>query len=131
MGKKMSKIDKKVIDFFKYLKNNRNIEKLGTNSDNKTEPIHRWFSFLPGFSHVFVKTTLEYFYPDKDSKDFISLDPFMGSATTAIAGESFGINIVGNESNQFLYKIGRVKLAQIVFWSEIKLEEIAIIERRK
>lgn len=105
----MSKNDKTVIDFFKYLKNNGNIEKLGTNSDNKTEPIHRWFSFLPGFSHVFVKTTLEYFYPDKDSKDFIALDPFMGSATTAIAGKSFGINVVGNESNQFLYKIGRGK----------------------
>lgn len=109
MGKKVSKIDKKVIDFFNYLKNNGNIEKLGTNSNNKTEPIHRWFSFLPGFSHVFIKTTLEYFYPDKDSKDFITLDPFMGSATTAVAGKNFGINVVGNESNQFLYKIGQGK----------------------
>ena len=55
----MLKIDKKIIDFFKYLKTNGNIEKLGTNFDNKNEAVHRWFSFLPGFSHVFVKTTIE------------------------------------------------------------------------
>ncbi len=106
-----TEIDQKVADFLKYLKTNGNIEKLGTNSDNRTEPVHRWFSFLPGFSHVFVKTTLEYFYPQENgAKDFTVHDPFMGSATTAVAGKNFGINVVGNESNLFLYKIGKAKI---------------------
>ena len=104
-------IDQKVTDFLQYLKTNGNIEKLGTNSDNRTEPVHRWFSFLPGFSHVFVKTTLEYFYSQENGvKDLFVHDPFMGSATTAVAGKSFGINVVGNESNLFLYKIGKAKI---------------------
>jgi DNA modification methylase len=106
-----TEIDQKVTDFLRYLKTNGNMEKLGTNSDNRTEPVHRWFSFLPGFSHVFVKTTLEYFYPKENgAKDFTLHDPFMGSATTAAAGKSFGINVVGNESNLFLYKIGKAKI---------------------
>lgn len=108
LNKKMPKIDQKVTDFLKYLKINGNMEKLGTNSDNKNEAVHRWFSFLPGFSHVFVKTTIEYFKPKAD-EPYTIFDPFMGSATTAVAGRSFGINVIGNESNQFLYKIGKAK----------------------
>ena len=127
----MLKIDKQIIDFFKHLKTNGNIGKLGTNSDNKNEAVHRWFSFLPGFSHVFVKTTIEYFKPKAD-EPYAIFDPFMGSATTAVAGRSFGINVIGNESNQFLYKIGKAKthvVKNIESLTKIKQEVLA--EARK
>lgn len=109
----MSKIDNKIIEFFKYIKTNGNIEKLGTNSDNKNEAIHRWFSFMPGFSHIFVKTAIEHFNLGKQANHYKVFDPFMGSATTAIAGRSLGVKVVGNESNLFLYQIGKAKAHMI------------------
>ncbi|MBW2003420.1 MAG: hypothetical protein JRI72_02240 [Deltaproteobacteria bacterium] len=104
----MSEIIEQVSDFFKYLKTNGNMEKLGTNSDNKTMPIHRWFSFMPGFSNVFVDTTFSYFKFNNNGCRVY--DPFMGSGTTAVVGRKYGITVVGNESNRFLYEIGKAKL---------------------
>lgn len=109
----MLKVDQKIKKFLEYIKNNGDIEKLGTNSDNKTEAIHRWFSFLPGFSHVFVKTTIEYFKPDKIDEHYNVFDPFIGSATTAVVGGQLKVNVIGNESNPFLYKIGMAKIHRI------------------
>ncbi|MCK9573867.1 MAG: site-specific DNA-methyltransferase [Candidatus Omnitrophica bacterium] len=84
------------------------MEKHGTNSDNKTMPIHRWFSFMPGFSNVFVDTTFAYF--DINENGGQVYDPFMGSGTTAVVGRKYGITVVGNESNKFLYEIGKAKI---------------------
>jgi DNA modification methylase len=103
----MPKKDSEIQKFLKYLHNNGRLEKLGTNSDNKSETIHRWFSFLPGFSNIFVKTTLEHF--KTQNNNYCVFDPFIGTATTAVVGRNLGVKVVGNESNQFLYKIGKAK----------------------
>jgi DNA modification methylase len=127
----MPKIEQKISDFFAYIKTNGNIEKLGTNADNRNENIHRWFSFLPGFSHLFVKTTIEYFKTKKENGNLIIFDPFMGSATTAVVGKQLGINVIGNESNKFLYKIGKAKIHQIAKPEYIEDIKKIIIEEAK
>jgi len=95
-------------EFLRYLKNNGNLQRLTTNSDNKKAPVHRWFPFLAGFSHLFVKETFRYF--NMDEKDLV-FDPFMGSGTTALVGKEIGVSVVGNEINPFLYKICKAKIA--------------------
>lgn len=95
--------------FLKYLKSNGNLERLTTNLDNKRSPIHRWFPFLVGFSHLLVKETINYFLEEKNRKDYFVFDPFMGSGTTGVVGREIGVNVFGNEVNPFLYKICKVK----------------------
>lgn len=103
--------DLEIQKFLKYLKDNSNMEKLGTNSDNKSETIHRWFSFLPGFSHIFVKTTFEHF--KTQNNNYCVFDPFMGSGTTAVVGRNVGVKVIGNESHRFLYEISKIKTKKI------------------
>lgn len=70
-------------------------------------PIHRWFPFLAGFSNKLVEETVKYFsMTDNGSTLF---DPFMGSGTTGVVGNEFGINVIGNESNVFLHEICKLK----------------------
>lgn len=97
----------KVVEFLRYLKNNENLQKLGTNFDNKNKAIHRWFSFLPGFSHKFVETTFNFF--NVKGNNYCVYDPFMGCGTVAVVGKNLGIKVIGNESNRFLYTISKAK----------------------
>ncbi len=100
-------VDGQIEAFLKFLKSNGKMEKLGTNYDNKTMSVHRWFSFMPGFSNVFVNTTFEFF--NARENNYCVYDPFIGCGTTAVVGKNFGIKVVGNESNRFLYKISKAK----------------------
>lgn len=105
----MSKKNSEIKKFLKHLCGNNSVEKLGTNSGNRTAPIHRWFSFLPGFSHSFVKSTFEFFHVARDN--YLVFDPFIGTATTAVVGRQMGVNVIGNETNRFLYKISKAKIS--------------------
>ena len=95
-------------NFLEHLRSNGNLQRLTTNLDNRKAPVHRWFPFLVGFSHLLVKETLRYF--NLNEKDLV-FDPFMGSGTTALVGKEIGVNVVGNEINPFLYKICKTKIA--------------------
>lgn len=104
---KTSGEDSEVAKFIRYLQSNGQMEKLGTSHENRKQAIHRWFSFTPGFSHLFVRTALEFF--GLKGMEYRVFDPFMGSATTGVVGIELGVNVVGNESHKFLYKVGKAK----------------------
>ncbi len=98
--------DKQMIEsFYKYLKANGNIKKFATNFDNNKEPIHRWFPFLAGFSNKLVLETIKFF----NLTNKVIYEPFMGSGTTGVVGKEIGVNVIGNESNEFLYRICKLK----------------------
>ena len=99
--------DLKIQNFSDYLKNNGNLNRLTTNSDNNNAPVHRWFPFFAGFSYRFVNETISYF--DMADNGAVIFDPFIGSGTTGVVGKEQGIEVVGNESNLFLYKICKLK----------------------
>lgn len=98
--------DLEIQNFLSHLENNGNLNKLTTNLDNKKVPVHRWFPFFVGFSHKLVKETIKYF---KIDSNYLIFDPFIGSGTTGVVGKELDVNVIGNESNIFLYKICKVK----------------------
>jgi hypothetical protein len=97
-----------VQSFLEYLDTNSNLKILATNYDNRKAIVHRWFPFLVGFSNTLVKETVSHF--NKDKCDYTVFDPFMGSGTTAIACKELGVNVVGNETNEFLYNVCQAKI---------------------
>jgi len=95
--------------FLKRLANNGRLTKLATSADNQRAPVHRWFPFLAGFSHLLVKEVVNFFEPEEEGN--LLFDPFMGSGTTGVVGKEVGINVIGNEVNPFLYKICKTKMS--------------------
>ncbi len=91
----------------KYLIENESLATLSTSLDNKKMPVHRWFCFSPGFSHALVETAFNYF--GLVGNDSLVFDPFMGSGTTGVVGKHLDVNVIGNESHPFLYKIAKAK----------------------
>jgi DNA modification methylase len=100
--------DSEIQNYLGYLEKNGNFERLTTNLDNTRAPIHRWFPFLAGFSHKLVTETINYF--DLEKKNYFLFDPFIGSGTTGVVAKGLNVDVIGNESNKFLYKICRIKI---------------------
>lgn len=74
---------------------------------NKNEPIHRWYPFVEGYSKEFIQTIIN---ENKDKDIKCCLEPFSGSATTALELQNLGIKCYSFEINPLMYLIGKVKL---------------------
>ena len=62
---------------------------------NKTEPIHRWYPFVEGYSKEFIKSIIF----ELDKKDIVCLEPFSGSGTTALELQNLNIKCISFEVN--------------------------------
>jgi hypothetical protein len=78
-----------------------------TFADNLSLPIHRWFRYSAGFSAVWAQRLIE---QEKAKGRRTLLDPFAGSGTTVIEGESSGLRSIGIEAHPFVARIARAKL---------------------
>ena len=74
---------------------------------NKSEPIHRWYPFVEGYSREFIQAIIN---ENKDRDIKCCLEPFSGSATTALELQNLGIKCYSFEINPLMYLIGKVKL---------------------
>jgi len=97
---------------------------------NKTEPIHRWYPFVEGYSKDFIKSIID---ENKGKKIKCCLEPFSGSGTTALELQNQGIKCYSFEVNPLMYLIGKVKLEteysyeRALFWfDEIKQTRITL-----
>lgn len=72
---------------------------------NASFPIHRWYSYVEGFSWNFVRKILQSY----SKKDFIVLDPFCGSGTSLVECCNLGIRSIGYDVNPFLTFVSDVK----------------------
>lgn len=94
---------------------------------NKTEPIHRWYSFVEGYSKEFIKSIIS----EVGEKGIICLEPFSGSGTTALELQNMGIKCISFEVNPLMYLISRVKLyrnysyKEATAWYEYILKEVS------
>ena len=72
-------------------------ERLPTNTTTANHPIHRWFSFIAGFSPEFVENVC------RDSlsgrRPALLLDPFAGCGTAPLEAVTQGIDAVGYEAH--------------------------------
>lgn len=115
--------------YFDYLGENSNVKSLTTNADNNKVPVHRWFPFLAGYSHKFVEETIKYF--SVNCGENTVFDPFMGSGTTGVAAKDLGVNIIGNESNFFLYNICNIKLNSNIDGNKVIDYGLMILEKAR
>lgn len=73
---------------------------------NKSEPFHRWYPFVEGYSKEFIESILK----EMDNEDLVCLEPFSGSGTTALELQNNGIKCYSFEINPLMYLIAKVKL---------------------
>jgi 16S rRNA G966 N2-methylase RsmD len=71
-------------------------------ANNKQRPIHRWTSYLEGFSESFVYDIIKQFGLSSDHR---ILDPFAGSGTVNVAAMMKGIDSVGIEINPTIFRV--------------------------
>lgn len=81
---------------------------LGTGEDNRREPIHRWFPFMPSFSSSLITKPLD--SVSTAESRYTIFDPFVGCGTTAVAGHLLGHKVIGHEANEFMYRVSLGKL---------------------
>lgn len=87
--------------------------------ENKCLPIHRWVTWIAGFSAGFAGNTISKYLPHPAENSLV-LDPFAGVGTTLIEALRKGINTIGFEINPFAALVSRVKLQSI----QIDLKEL-------
>lgn len=76
---------------------------------NKTEPFHRWYPFVEGYSKEFIQSIIQ----EMDKSTLTCLEPFSGSGTTALELQNLGIECYSFEVNPLMYLIARVKLEKV------------------
>lgn len=110
-------------------------EKGGTFSLNKTEPIHRWYSYVEGYSSCLIAEELKTLLALKPNVETI-YDPFCGTGTTALVASTYGINSFYSESNPFMQTVIETKIngvqkldADVV--STLLIEYLALINEIK
>lgn len=75
-------------------------KKGGTFSLNKAEPIHRWYSYVEGYSSCLIAEELKNLLALKPSIETI-YDPFCGTGTTSLVASTHGIKSFYSESKEF------------------------------
>ena len=81
------------------------LRRLGTSSDNRHRPIHRWYPFIEGYSADMLLLGL-----DLASKERPTIhDPFGGSGTTCLAASQLGFDSSFCEINPFLAWVADLK----------------------
>lgn len=89
-------------------------EKGGTFSLNKREPIHRWYSYIEGYSSCLIKAELDKLLAINPGIKTV-YDPFCGTGTTALVASCQGIDSYYSESNPFMQKVIETKINGVRF----------------
>ena len=94
--------------FLRSLATNPDLNRLSTSWNNQLAPVHRWFPFLAGFSHLLVKEVIDFF--DEENETNSIFDPFMGSGQVAVVSKSEDRNYLGFEIVPEYYKFAKKRL---------------------
>lgn len=84
-------------------------EKGGTFFLNKTEPIHRWYSYVEGYSSCLIAEELKKFLALNPNIETI-YDPFCGTGTTSLVASTHCIKSFYSESNPFMQTVIETKI---------------------
>lgn len=95
--------------------------RLPTNTTTKHHPVHRWLSFVAGFSPEFVIAAIDH---AGVARGGVLLDPFAGMGTALVTANLHGLDAVGYEPHPFFADIALAKartrsLAQVDLVSSV------------
>lgn len=79
----------------------------GTFALNKGEPIHRWYSYLEGYSSCLIDDLVREIGTDTIEAIY---DPFCGTGTTSLVASKYGINSYYSETNPFMRMVIEAKI---------------------
>lgn len=82
----------------------------GTFSLNKTERIHRWYSYLEGYSSCLIEDLIKEVGVGKIQTIY---DPFCGTGTTSLVASKYGIASYYSETNPFMQKVIEAKVNSV------------------
>lgn len=89
---------------------NYNKSVAGTFILNKDKSIHRWYSYLEGYSSPLVESILN----EIGTKNVHSIyDPFCGTGTTALVASKYGIPSFYSETNPFMRMVTEAKINSV------------------
>ncbi|MGC2871925.1 hypothetical protein ACDL92_01340 [Ihubacter sp. mB4P-1] len=98
-------------------------EKGGTFSLNKNEPIHRWYSYVEGYSSCLIIEELKMLLALNPDIETI-YDPFCGTGTTSLVAATHGIKSFYSESNPFMQTVIETKINGV-----LKLDEDTVVRK--
>lgn len=78
----------------------------GTFALNKSEAIHRWYSYLEGYSSCLIDDIIQEIGTDNIHAIY---DPFCGTGTTSLVASSYGIKSYYSETNPFMREVIEAK----------------------
>lgn len=90
----------------------------GTFILNKDKPIHRWYSYLEGYSSCFVDEIIKQIGAKKIKTIY---DPFCGTGTTSLVASSYGIPSYYCETNPFMQQVIEAKINSVQQLREQKI----------
>ena len=79
----------------------------GTFMLNKEAPIHRWYSYLEGYSSCLIDDLILEIGSEKNKTIY---DPFCGSGTTALVASKYGMVSYYSETNPFMRTVIEAKI---------------------
>lgn len=82
----------------------------GTFSLNKGEGIHRWYSYLEGYSSCLIEDLIKEVGINKIQTIY---DPFCGTGTTSLVASKYGIASYYSETNPFMQKVIEAKVNSV------------------
>ena len=77
---------------------------------NKCEPIHRWYSYLEGYSSCLIDDIVMEIGIENIQAIF---DPFCGTGTTSLVASSHGIKSYYCETNPFMQQVIEAKINSV------------------
>lgn len=77
---------------------------------NKGEPIHRWYSYLEGYSSCLIDDIVMEIGPENIHAIY---DPFCGTGTTSLVASSHGIKSYYCETNPFMQQVIEAKINSV------------------
>jgi len=80
----------------------------GSFKDSRRAPIHRWFAYPAGYSHLLVEAKIrsERLVPGTSTV----ADPFVGSGTTSLAAKQCGMHSIGTEAHPLVWWVAKSKM---------------------
>ena len=79
----------------------------GTFILNKGEPIHRWYSYLEGYSSQLIDDIIQELGAENIRTIY---DPFCGTGTTSLVASKYGILSYYSETNPFMQQVIEAKI---------------------